>query len=242
MGSLGLRLLWRWLLSSVPSHHILSHPRCLQSLRREVTGPLHQSHPAAPVGTMAGGRDAPGCQGFGMRQLAKGHSGHVAPITASPARVSPSRWPDCGSRVTVQTPLGDAAAGPSIVQCFLPPARRLRGRQHREEDKQPLIWAPQTLPFHLCPDGTGHGHAALALPDRGRAAHHTSGSIPRGGQAGSWGPWLGWPPVQGRDASGGDAGQRCQAGTICPWGRQQRAPALCQNQIRGLSWTAGVIR
>lgn len=42
-----------------------------------------------------------------------------------------------GSR---RRPRGDAAEVPTIVQRFLPMAQQ---SQHREEDKQPLIWAPQ---------------------------------------------------------------------------------------------------
>lgn len=77
--------------------------------------------------------------------------------------------------VTAQTP-GDAAVGPPIVRCFLPPARP----QHREEDKQPLIWAPQAaslFPSTPAPTAPGTGRARAARGSRGS-------SIPLGGQAG----------------------------------------------------------
>lgn len=84
-------------------------------------------------------------------------------------------------------PPGDAAAGPHIVRRFLPLAQRPHGRQHQEEDKQPLIWAPQAASlFPSTPALTAPGMAVwpLALTGRGRAAHYISGSIPWGGWAG----------------------------------------------------------
>lgn len=66
--------------------------------------------------------------------------------------------------VTAQTP-GGAAVGPLIVRRFLPPAWRPRGRQHREEDKQPLIWAPQAVSLFPCT-------AALTAPGTARRPRH----------------------------------------------------------------------
>lgn len=83
-----------------------SHP--FPSLGAPATAPggdwiPRQGHLATPTGTGAGGRDAPGCQGFGMRQPAKGHLCHV-PMAARLVHVSPSRWRGRGGRVTAQTP------------------------------------------------------------------------------------------------------------------------------------------
>lgn len=177
-----------------------------------------------------------------MQHLVKGHSFQVVPIMVSLTCVSPLGWPGCGGRVTAQTP-GDAAVGPLIVQHFLPPEWRPCGRQHREEDKQLLIWAPQAVSlFPSTPALMALGMAAWprhCWAEDGQLVTPWAASCQEVRQG--WGPRLGSPLAQGRDASGGDAGQWCQSGTVCPWGKQ-RAPALCQDQIRGLSWAAGAIR
>ena len=155
-----------------------------------------------------------------MQQPAKGHSCHVMPITASPACVSPSgvAWPRRQGHGA--DPPSDAAAGPPIVRRFLPPWRRPRGRQHREEDKQPLIWAPQAaslFPSAPAPTAPGMAVRPLALPGRGWAARHTSGGIPQGDQAGSGGRGGACPqrragmPAEGMRGSGAS-----------------RAPSVCE--------------
>lgn len=123
-------------------------------------------------------------------------------------------------------PSGYTAADPPIVHRFLPPQRHGRiGRKINSRLSGLRSLRPSSPP--LLP--RGHGHAAP--PGRGRAARHTSGSIPRGGQAG---PGLdqGWSKWRGRGAA-------VPMGTtgINPWGRQW-APALCPDQIRGRSGAA----
>lgn len=108
-------------------------------------------------------------------------------------------------------PPSDAAAGPHIVRRFLPLVQRPHGRQHREEDKQQLIWVPQAASlFPSTPALTALGMAVrpLALTGRERAARYMSGSIPWGCRAGPGGCGQARPqcragmPAEGMRSSG----------------------------------------
>lgn len=123
-------------------------------------------------------------------------------MTVSLTRVSPMRWPGCGSGVTAQTP-GDAALGPLIVRRFLPPAWRPRGRQHREEDKQPLIWAPQAASlFPSTPALTAPGTAGQSTGSSPLLGQHRAGRSGRAGGPAGLAPGTAGMPAEGMRDSG----------------------------------------
>lgn len=90
----------------------------------------------------------------------------------------------------------------SLSRRFLPPAWRPRGRQHREEDKQPLIWAPQAA--SLFPSTAALTAPGTAARPRHRWAEHGQPVAPRA--ASCRGIRQGWGQRPGSPL----AGQGCQ--------------------------------
>lgn len=231
-------------LEVVPEPHPFpSHP--FPSLVAPATTPggyrtPHQGYPATSMGSGDGGCDAPVTKvlGCSSRQSAthatscpsrhpqpvSRHQGGVTAAAGSRHRPPLVTLPRAHLLSGASSPRRGGRAAGSIRRKI---NSRLSGR-HRPHPSSPLLlprrhWAR--------PRGPRHGRAEdrqLVTPP---AASHRD--IRQG-----LGTRPGLSSVQSRDASGGDMGQWCQPGTVCPQGRQQRAPVLCQDQIRGLSWAA----